>query len=205
MADKEKAKGTESPDVEGGGKQPEGDGERRFTQNELDALIRDRLARERGKYADYDDLKDKAEKYAEYEEAQKSELEKAQEAAKKAEQREKEALERANERLIRAEFIAAASQLQVKHPADAFALADRSAIAVTEDGKVAGVKEAVEELVENGRLPLMGKPKAPDLDGGAGSGERAGDSKPLSAEEKAMAKKMRLTPEQYQAGKRKKL
>ena len=137
-------------------------------------------------------------------EAQKSELEKAREAAEAAEQREKAALERANERLIRAEFIAAASQLQVKHPADAYALADRSAIGVTEDGKVAGVKEAVEQLVENGRLPLMGKPKAPDLDGGAGSGERTGDSKPLSAEEKQAAKKMGLTPEQYQAGKRKK-
>ena len=209
MADKE-AKGTESPDVEGGGKQPEGDGveARRFTQQELDALIRDRLARDRqsrdGKYADYDDLKDKAEKYAEYEEAQKSELQKAQEAVEKANREREEGLARANERLIRAEFIAAASQLQVKHPADAFALADRSAIAVTEDGKVAGVKEAVEALVENGRLPLMGKPKAPDLDGGAGSGERAGDSKPLSAEEKAAAKKMGLTPEQYEAGKRKK-
>ena len=203
MADKEEAKGTESPDVEGGGKQPEG--ERRFTQSELDALIRDRLARERGKYADYDDLKDKAEKYAEYEEAQKTELEKAREAAEQAEKREKAALERANERLIRAEFIAAASQLQVKHPADAYALADRSAIEVTEGGKVAGVKEAVEQLVENGRLPLMGKPKAPDLDGGAGSGERTGDSKPLSAEEKQAAKKMGLTPEQYAAGKKKKL
>jgi hypothetical protein len=57
--------------------------------------------------------------------------------------------------------------------------------------------------VENGRLPLMGKPKAPDLDGGAGSGERAGDSKPLSEAEKATAKKMGLTTEQYEAGKRK--
>jgi hypothetical protein len=57
--------------------------------------------------------------------------------------------------------------------------------------------------VENGRLPLMGKPKAPDLDGGAGSGERAGDSKPLSEAEKRTAKKMGLTPEQYAAHKKK--
>jgi hypothetical protein len=74
---------------------------------------------------------------------------------------------------------------------------------VTEGGKVVGVKEAVEQLVENGRLPLVGKPKAPDLDGGAGSGERAGDSKPLSEAEKAIARKMNLTPEQYREGKRK--
>ena len=201
MAEKAKAKGTESPDAEGGGNQPEG--ERTFTQAELDALIRDRLARERGKYADYDELRAQAERWAEHEEAQKSELQKLQEAAEKAEKAKNEAIARANERLIQAEFIAAASRLQVKHPADAFALADRDAIEVTEGGKVVGVKEAVEKLVENGRLPLVGKPKAPDLDGGAGSGERAGDSKSLSEEEKRIAKKMGLTPEQYAAAKKK--
>lgn len=206
MAEKAKATGTESPDGTDAGKQSDGErtDERRFTQKELDATIRDRLARERGKYADYDDLKDKAQKYAEYEEAQKSELQKAQEAVEKANKAGEVALARANERLVKAEFIAAASKLLVQHPADAFALADRSAITVSEGGEVAGVEEAVKLLVENGRLPLMGKPKAPDLDGGAGSGERAGDSKPLSAEEKAIAKKMGLTPEQYAAGKRKK-
>ena len=31
--------------------------ERTFTQSEMDAIIRDRLARERGKYADYDAVK----------------------------------------------------------------------------------------------------------------------------------------------------
>jgi hypothetical protein len=201
MAEKAKAKGTESPDAEGGGNQP--GGERTFTQAELDALIRDRLARERNKYANYDALVAKAEKLDAIEEAQKSELQKAQEAVEKAEREREAGLARANERLIRAEFIAAASRLQVKHPADAFALADRSAIAVTEDGKVAGVKEAVEALVENGRLPLMGKPKAPDLEGGAGSGKRASDSKPPTEAEKATAKKMNLTIEQYMAGKKK--
>ncbi|HUW11609.1 MAG TPA: hypothetical protein VM537_17890 [Anaerolineae bacterium] len=69
---------------------------------------------------------------------------------------------------------------------------------------MSGVEEVVKLLVESGRLPTTGKPRAPDLDGGAGSGERAGDSKPLSEEEKAVAKKMGLTPEQYAAGKRKK-
>jgi len=206
MAEKDKATGTESPDGTDAGKQSDGErtDERRFTQKELNAAISDRLARERGKYSDYDDLKDKAQKYAEYEEAQKSELQKAKEAAEAAEQREKATLVRANERLIQAEFIAAASKLQASHPGDAYALADRSAIEVTEDGKVSGVEEVVKALVESGRLPTTGKPRAPDLDGGAGSGERAGDSKPLSDEEKAIAKKMNLTPEQYAAGKRKK-
>lgn len=37
-----------------------------FTQAEMDSIIEGRLARERQKYADYDDLKEKASKYDEY-------------------------------------------------------------------------------------------------------------------------------------------
>lgn len=55
--------------------------ERTFTQSELDAIVRDRLARERGKYADYEELKSKATKFDEAEEASKSELQKATEKA----------------------------------------------------------------------------------------------------------------------------
>ena len=52
-----------------------------FTQDELNAIVGDRLKRERDKYADYDSLREKAQKYEEMEEANKSELEKAKERA----------------------------------------------------------------------------------------------------------------------------
>lgn len=55
--------------------------ERTFTQSELDAIVRDRLQRERNKYADYEAYKEKAEKFDAAEEAQKSELQKATERA----------------------------------------------------------------------------------------------------------------------------
>lgn len=48
-----------------------------FTQAEMDAIIGDRLARERAKYADYNEVKAKAAKYDEAEEANKTELQKA--------------------------------------------------------------------------------------------------------------------------------
>ena len=48
-----------------------------FTQAELDAIVADRLARERAKYPDYENLKAKAAKYDAAEEAGKSELQKA--------------------------------------------------------------------------------------------------------------------------------
>ena len=55
--------------------------ERTFTQTELNAIVSDRLQRERNKYADYEAYKEKAEKYDAAEEAQKSELQKATERA----------------------------------------------------------------------------------------------------------------------------
>lgn len=55
--------------------------ERTFTQSELDAIVKDRLAREKGKYADYEELKSKAAKYDERTEAEKTELQKATERA----------------------------------------------------------------------------------------------------------------------------
>ena len=67
-----------------------------FTQDEVNAIVADRLSRERAKYTDYDDLKDKASKYAEFEESQKTELQKATEKAQKFEAELKE-IKRANE------------------------------------------------------------------------------------------------------------
>ena len=51
--------------------------EKTFNQEELDRIVKERLAREREKYADYDALKEKAQRFDEQEEAQKSELQKA--------------------------------------------------------------------------------------------------------------------------------
>lgn len=57
--------------------------ERTFTQSQLDAIIQERVARERGKYADYDELKEKAGKFDAAEEANKTELQKANERVDK--------------------------------------------------------------------------------------------------------------------------
>lgn len=54
---------------------------RTFTQDEVNQMIGERLGRERAKYADYEELKEKATKFDEAEEASKSELQKATERA----------------------------------------------------------------------------------------------------------------------------
>lgn len=70
--------------------------ERTFTQTEMNAIIQERVARERGKYADYDDLKAKAAQYDEAQEASKSDLQKAVERANTL-QTQLDALNKANE------------------------------------------------------------------------------------------------------------
>lgn len=57
--------------------------ERTFTQAEMNAIISDRLSRERSKYADYDDLKAKAQQFDAAQEAGKTALQKANEKAAK--------------------------------------------------------------------------------------------------------------------------
>lgn len=55
-----------------------------FTQEEVNAIVADRLTRERSKYADYDELKAKAGKFDEAAEASKTDLQKLQEAKAEA-------------------------------------------------------------------------------------------------------------------------
>ena len=74
-----------------------------FTQDELNAIVNDRLGREKAKYSDYEAMKAKAAKYDELEEANKTELQKASEKVS-ALQDELNAIKKQNEiRDIRAE------------------------------------------------------------------------------------------------------
>ena len=74
-----------TPPAEQGGNEPQNEG--KLTQAEVDAIVADRLARERKKYADYSDLKKASEELAELKKSQMTEVEKL-----KAELAEKDAL-----------------------------------------------------------------------------------------------------------------
>ena len=108
----------------------------------------------------------------------------------------KKADENARNTLTRAAFIAEAAKLGAVHPEDAFALADRSDVEIDENGKITGVAEAVKVLVEAGRLPIAAG-GAPNLDGGAGGNGKHEKKVVLTPEELAIAKKMRIKPEDY--------
>lgn len=74
-----------TPPAEPGGNEPRNEG--KLTQADVDAIVADRLARERKKYADYSDLKKDSEELAELKKSQMTEVEKM-----KAELAEKDAL-----------------------------------------------------------------------------------------------------------------
>ena len=63
--------------VAGDGQQPGGD-VRTYTNAEVEAIIQDRLRRQKAQFSDYGDLKAKADRLAELEQAQMTELEQAQ-------------------------------------------------------------------------------------------------------------------------------
>jgi hypothetical protein len=133
-----------------------------FTQDELDKIVADRLAREKKKlekYADYDDVKTKLSEFEKFEEERKkaemtvqerleAEKAEAEKRAQESEERANKALEAANKRLLKSEFRLLAKELGVRKDAldDAFVLADLSTVEVDEEGNVQGVQEALESL-----------------------------------------------------------
>lgn len=127
-------------------------------------------------------------------------LDELEQADAKRKEEATQALQTANDRLIRAAFVAEASQHGALHPADAYALADRSNVTVDDSGNVSGVTEAVKALLDSNRLSLRAR-TVPNLD--AGSGGNQGQRLPtLTEAELAVARRMGIKPEDYAAQKR---
>lgn len=161
--------------------QPESDPPKTFTQEELDKVVADRLARERKKYdkfADYDDVKSKLAEFEKAEEERKkAEMTEAERLAKEKEEYEKkakeseesaaQALDKANKRLIKAEFRVLARELGVRPDAldDAYVLADLDAVSVDDEGAVTGVKEALETLTKAKPYLVVAEKKQPKIIG----------------------------------------
>ena len=143
------------------------------SQQELDRVIQDRLARERSKFSDYDDLKAKAGRLTEIEKASQTELEKA--IVKAKEEGRGEVAATFNARFVGAEARALAAEAKFRNPALAVRALDLSKIRVGDDGEVdiAGIKALLATLakdepylVDDGK---SGKPQ-PDNAQGAGKG-----------------------------------
>lgn len=166
-----------------GGGQQTGSQEKTFTQSDVDRIVSERLAREREKYRDYDQVKADAEAWRKQQEGQKTELQKAQEKAQQAEAQKAEALARANDRLIKAEVKVMSVELGIVDPDAAYALMDRANVKVNDDGSVSGVKEALETLLKT-------KTYLKKQASGCGVGSPGGNPGDKQVDEVAEAKKL---------------
>jgi hypothetical protein len=139
-----------------------------FTQADVDRILKERLAQERKKYADYDTLK------AKVQEAEAASLTEAEKTAKRLQELEAQNQQLATERRelsIRAAITEAAAA--AGFPAEAaYRLIDKAALTMADDGKVTnaaelvkGVVEAYPGLVRNPapRVPAANPPRSAEI------------------------------------------
>lgn len=136
--------------------------EKTFTQTDVDSIIQKRLARERKQW---ETQLEEEKKKAAMTEAERLKAEK-EEAEKKAQ----DAMRTANERLVRAEVKQLCVDLNIVDSDAAYALMDRENVEVKEDGSIAGVKEALEKLVD-AKPWMKGTQKKPGVGGDSNPGD----------------------------------
>ena len=193
MAAEKDSQGAAPTDAQDSGQQSgSGEGTRMFTQEELNAIVADRLRRESKKFADYDDLKAAKGKLDAIEQERMDDLTKAEKRAVDAEAARDDALQRTNDVLLRSAVWAEAAKVGAAHPEDAFHLADMALISINDDGVVSGAGEAVKQLVDANRLVLATKLPT-SLDGGAGSGTRTGERQKATVDVRHAAAALRST------------
>lgn len=141
-----------------------------FTQAQLDAIVKDRLAREQAKFAGFDEIAAKAAKFDEQEAANKSDLDKANARAEAAEKAAVAAKATVQDALKRVAVTTAAMKANAVDPDAVFALLDQSKVTVADDGTVTGVDDAVKSLLES--KPYLVGNQTPPPGGGADGGPR---------------------------------
>lgn len=134
--------------------------EKTFTQAELEEILKERLARERKKIpSDYEEIKKELEEFRKQKEEQerqkmteleryKADLEKAQKIIQEKEQELSNFKTQYERDKIVAEFREKARAANIEYIDDALALSDLSKVTI-EDGKVQGIDDIINNLVEN--------------------------------------------------------
>jgi hypothetical protein len=119
-----------------------------FTQADLDRIVKERLAREKEKYADYNDLKKAAAELDKIKEAQLTEQEKLQKELDQERQARQQAEERAQRRSIHSALIAEAAKLNFNDPADAVALISPDQLDFDDSGEITNADKLVKQLAD---------------------------------------------------------
>jgi hypothetical protein len=130
-----------------------------FTQEQLEGIVKQRIERERKKYADYEDIKAKAALYNQTLEGQKSEQQKLQEqlAETQAKLLAREAEVKAG--ALKSAVIQHAATRGFTDPEDAFRLIDAAELILQDDGTVTGLAPALDKLLR--AKPYLARKQTP--------------------------------------------
>lgn len=120
--------------------------EKTFTQAELEAIVRERLQRERQKFADYEALKKAAEELQAIRESQKSEAEKTQEKLARLEQEYQAERDKRRAAMLQAKVVSIAGKLGAVDPQDANFIMATQSIDPDSDGADSDIQNVIEGL-----------------------------------------------------------
>lgn len=136
-----------------------------FTQDEVNAYMGKVRAEERGKYTDYERLKERAKVADQLESANLSAKDKADRAAAEWQRKAVDAEARAADTAIRAEIKVKAMSQGAIDPDAVVALIDRNGISYSDESGVQGVTEALSLLLDAKPYlrAVTAKPSAPNL------------------------------------------
>jgi formate-dependent nitrite reductase cytochrome c552 subunit len=120
-----------------------------FNQDEVNRIVADRLKREREKFGDVEELRQKAKDYDALQEQQKSELQRAADQAAREKERADKLEETIRSERTRNAVTSAAAKADFHDPEDAFRLLDASDFEVDEDGMVRNLDKLISNLAKD--------------------------------------------------------
>jgi hypothetical protein len=137
-----------------------------FDQAAVDAIVAERIAKERGKYSDYDQLKSDAAELKKLKEADQSELTKAQTRISELEQQHNGTTTEAQELRVEVAVLKAATKAGITDPDVAARLLDRSKIDFDDSGQPTNMPKLLEDLGKEHPFLLDQARRPTSMDGG---------------------------------------
>jgi len=170
--------------------------EKTFSQEEVNRMMGQARRDARSQFSDYGELKTRSEKLGELEQAQLSEAQRLEARVADAEKQASDAQQQVSQAMIASEVKVRATQMGVVDPDAAFVLLDKKNVTYNTTDGVAGVEDALTQLLEDKPYLRSGN-RTPNLNPETG---QAAPSARLTADQREAARLMGLTDEEYSQG-----
>jgi len=170
--------------------------EKTFSQEEVNRMMGQARRDARGQFSDYNELKARSEKLGEMEQAQLTEAQRLEARVADAEKQASDAQQQVSQAMIASEVKVRATQMGVVDPDAAFLLLDKKNVTYSATDGVAGVDDALTQLLED-KPYLRSGSRSPNLNPETG---QATPPTRLTADQREAARLMGLTDEEYAQG-----